>query len=510
MIDQNVKNLVMRIVSMAVSFISTMIITYIVVDYIGNELYGFYQMSNDIINYATVITVALNSMSSRFITISYIQEDFDDASKYYNSVLFGNIVLAVALAIPSSVFILMLDKLIDVPDVYLHDVKILFVLMFINFFVTICSSVLSTATFVKNRIDLDSYRTIERELIRVIIVYIICKFLSPHIWCVGVSILASTIFACIRNYCYTLKLVPEIKLFKKEFFDIGRIKELVQSGLWNSLTQLGQILRNGLDLIIANQMIGSMAMGTLSVAKTLPKYLLAAMTAVASVFTPKIMIAYAEGNKEKLVSIIYTSIKVCALISICIEVIIIVLSRRLYILWISGQDSYTLSLLTIVSMFGYVVLMPLQVLWAVFTATNRVKVSSLYLLAESILAILAVFWLLKITDNALIKMVIIAGVSSVFELIRGLTFLPAVSAGLLDIKLRTFYKPLFRSLIAFGFSVFVSLMVNKLPIHSSWSGFALLCFIDILLTLIVCVFVLFDRNEIHFVLRMFKIKRGEK
>lgn len=217
--NQNIKNLIARIFSMIASFLSTMIITHIVVQYIGKELYGFYQMSNDIINYATIITVALNSMSSRFITISYIRKEYDDANKYYNSVLYGNLVLAIVLAIPSIFFVGNLEKFLTVSEIYLQDVKILFGLMFVNFFATVCTSVLSAATFVKNRIDLDSYRTIEREVIRVIIVFVICRFFPPHIWCIGVAMLVGTIFVALRNYYYTIKLVPEIKLLKRKYFN---------------------------------------------------------------------------------------------------------------------------------------------------------------------------------------------------------------------------------------------------------------------------------------------------
>ena len=74
--------------------------------------------------------------------------------------------------------------------------------------------------------------------------------------------LLSGMYSLIYNVKYTRQLMPDAEISIK-YFDIRKIITLVKSGFWNSLTQLGAVLLNGLDLIVTNLFVGSAAMGTM-------------------------------------------------------------------------------------------------------------------------------------------------------------------------------------------------------------------------------------------------------
>ena len=52
-------------------FVISFVLTPIVLAKLGDEAYGFVGLVNNFVSYVSIVTGALNSMASRFITVSY-------------------------------------------------------------------------------------------------------------------------------------------------------------------------------------------------------------------------------------------------------------------------------------------------------------------------------------------------------------------------------------------------------------------------------------------------------
>ena len=85
------KQLTINLVSSILAFIINMGISFFLTPYItkniGVEAYGFVSLGTQFINYASLVTIALNSMAGRFITIEIHKKNWESANKYFNSVL---------------------------------------------------------------------------------------------------------------------------------------------------------------------------------------------------------------------------------------------------------------------------------------------------------------------------------------------------------------------------------------------------------------------------------------
>lgn len=60
-------NIVMSIVGFLITIFISLFITPYIVEQLGGEAYGFVGLANNFVSYASLITVALNSMSSCFV-----------------------------------------------------------------------------------------------------------------------------------------------------------------------------------------------------------------------------------------------------------------------------------------------------------------------------------------------------------------------------------------------------------------------------------------------------------
>ena len=491
---------------MALQFIVAITITKIIVLELGAINNGFYELSNDFVNYATVATIALNSMATRFIIVSYYKKKIETTNCYFNSLLYGDVILSFFFVVISIPIVLFLHKVISIPTELINDVRILFLFVFINFSLSIFFSAYGVSIFIKNRIDLESKRSIEGNIIKLVVLLGMLHAFEPKIWFIGFSCVLSTVYTIIRNIQYTRLLIPEISLFKKRYFRFEILKELISSGIWNSITKIGSIFLTGLDLLIVNQFVSSMAMGVLSISKIIPKYIFSSVVNFSSVFTPKILIEYAKGDLSSLITTISSSIKIIALFSIIIEVVVLVLSEQVFVILFPNQNHHLLYNLCIISIIGYIFLMPFEVLWTVFVAKNMVKISCSYLILESVLVITIVLFFMSFDFDNYTKLYIVAGVSSVFEMLRAIVFLPIASAIMLKIKLTTFYFPLIKNTLALLGSFIIGYLIVWLIFPVNVYDILVSLILIVLSTFSVCLFILFSKKERIKIKNLFVLK----
>ena len=185
------KRLFINLIASMVSFVVQLLISFLLnpylVEKLGDASYGFISLADQFVNYATILTVALNSMASRFISVEINRGNTKKANEYYSSIFIADIILSVFIAIVSGVLIFQLQNIINIPTELIIDVKITFALVFINFIITILSTVFTVATFVKNRVDMASIRKVIANILKVIILLALFLRLKPKIYYIAIA-----------------------------------------------------------------------------------------------------------------------------------------------------------------------------------------------------------------------------------------------------------------------------------------------------------------------------------
>lgn len=499
------KQLMVNMLAQILAFAANMGINFFVTPYIvsrlGSEAYGFIGLSNNFVGYASLITVALNGMAGRFITVSVYQNKMDQASKYFNSVLWSNVVLSFVMAIPMIVCVIYLDKIVNVPPEFLTDVQCTFAIVFLNFIIGIISSTYSLAFFVKNKLYISSMRSIESNIIKIALIFILFFCLQPRISYIAAGALASGIFLFVTDLYYKRKLMPELTTDIKHF-DLSKIKELLSLGIWNTLTKLSQILLSGLDLLIANLFVGSEAMGILAIAKTVPTALGNFMTTVVGVFSPQLTIDYAKEGTQRMLSNIFSSNRIMTfMLSIPIG-LFIVYGDIFYSLWVPKENAYMLQILSVLTMGVILVSGHIQVLYQVFTITKKVWLNSIVMIITGALTTVTVMVLVKHTDLGIYA---IAGVSTIYGIIRNVVFTPIYAARCLKQKWYIFYKSIGVGVLDVGAVMIIGYISRLLVDISNWMQLILTGGAVAVICLVMNFAFLLNKDEKHVVLD--KLKR---
>lgn len=131
---QTVINLTTGIFTMLVSLVINFFLSSYIVAELGEEANGFTQLANNFVTYASLLTLAFNSMAARFISVSYHEKELDKMKEYYSSVIVCNTAMILILAPLAVATIYNLEKLIVIENANVGHVKILFGCVFVNFF----------------------------------------------------------------------------------------------------------------------------------------------------------------------------------------------------------------------------------------------------------------------------------------------------------------------------------------------------------------------------------------
>lgn len=497
-------NMIAQFLSFAVGLLISFKLSPYIVKTVGTETYGFWGLANEFTGYAQIITVALNSMASRFITIKIHQEDKEGVNKYYTSVLLSNVIIAIVLLIPFTFIVLFLEHIIHISSGIVFDVKLLWAFVFVNFLVSIVLSTYGVAIFAKNRLELSAVRSIFASIMRCVFLVGCFAIFQPKIWYVGLAALLCNLYTCGWNVYYHKKLLPGVQI-KPQYFDFKVVKELLSSGIWNAFSRVSNLLTNGLDLLICNMFIGGTAMGVLSISKTLPNYILSTFAILAGVFSPQLTISYAKGDFQDIKQQLLSSMKILGTISCIPMAILFAYGKNFYSLWMPSQDAQLLQLLSITCCFAFVFALPQEGLWNVFTATNKIKVTSMYMFVNSIFTIGIVFIGMNLTTSTNNRLLIIAGVSMVFGVIRALTFLPIYGARCLGLKWYTFYPVIIKNVVAVIIVTVISFGIKKLIFIDSWLLLVLASGITVLVSLAINSVIVLEKSDREFLIQ--KLRR---
>lgn len=366
-------NLTFNILAMLLSMGLSFWITPFITNSIGAEGYGFIPLTQQFVNYMTVITISITAISGRFFTMARIKGNTELAQDYFSSTLFATVVIAICLIIPFVISGIFIDKIINVPDEFLTDVRITHIIFIAVFLIMFITSAFNDGPFSENKLYYTSGIKIIQLLIKTTLIVSMCLFLVPKIWYVSLGTLFGAIVMMILTVLAFKKLVPEIKITMKPH---TRLKEILLTGIWISISEVGAILFLQIDLLVSNWFLTLEATGEYAVLLQISALLRTFGGTIISIFLPVVITLYAskkhlEMKKYINNAVTYTGIALALPIGI-----ICGLGGALLSLWINPSFvSYQGVLVVLTAHLA--INLPVQVLFSIQTATAKLKVPAM-------------------------------------------------------------------------------------------------------------------------------------
>lgn len=497
------QNMITSIISVMLSTMVSFFITSRIVEKIGGEAYGFVKLSNDFTSYASLITIALNSMASRYVMISLNQGDKDEAKKYYNSVFFANVVLSAILLIPAIIVVIYCNLILNVPSEILFDVQLNFVIVFTNFLVSLSFSTISQSYYLTNRLYLGSIREMQSTIIRTVLIIVLFIFSGTKIYYLALASLITNFYVIGWNIYYRRKLIPDFNL-DIHLFEWEKVKKLLTSGIWNSITKLSQLFSSGLDLLITNIFIDAANMGTLSIAKTIPNMVVGFNASISGSFNPDLTKLYAQKRMDDLVDAVKSAMRImCMFVSIP-NAIMVAVGSQLFHLWVPSQPESMLQILSVITLSNSVITGVLQPIYSIFTVIDKVKQNSIVMIIYGSSSILITLCILYLTDWGVYA---VAAVSAILSIFVALSYHLPMSAKYLGLSKFTFFPEIIISIISFvllsGVGYVVAIFI---PAGDSWVMWFVAAIVIGILGIILNMMLVLKKEERHLIFNKIKSK----
>ncbi|MFG6340472.1 MAG: hypothetical protein K1W31_19320 [Lachnospiraceae bacterium] len=434
-----------------------------IVENVGEEAYGFVNLSNNIISYFAIVTIALNSMASRFIAVSYFKNDIEEASEYYSSNFFANLAICLVFAPIFAAGIINVHWL-NISPALVTDVQLLMAFIAISFILDLLATNLGVSYYVKNRLYISSLISIGGYLIKVILLLFFFGSFATHIAYVGFATLTVNIFIQGNHLIQKRRLLPELKI-KHCYFKLNKIRQLIAAGIWNSITRVGGILQDGLDLLITNLMISPSEMGILAISKTIPTLVNNLIGTMVSSFIPNMTELYASNETETLKQTVKQAMKIIGMLIDLPIALFIGFGDVFFQLWVPSQDAKLLQILSILAITPWAVMGQATIIHNIFTIVNKIKINSLLVCMTGFLNVFTVYILLKNTGGGLF---VVAGVSSVYSILRNVLYTVPCGAIYIRCPWYTFFPEIGKSILAVTVISGISVLLKGFMPEITW------------------------------------------
>jgi O-antigen/teichoic acid export membrane protein len=263
-------------------------------------------------------------------------------------------------------------------------------------------------------------------------VVVLFTVLTPRPWQVGVGIFLSSLFFLLGHGVLWRRLTPELGI-RLNLFDIPLLKDMLGFSGWVLVNHVGSLLFRNIDLIVTNLIFGAEVAGRYGAVTIFPSMLRAFVGTLGGVLVPIVVTLYAQNDLSRLVRLSRCSVKFIGLAVALPVGLLCGLAKPLLTLWL-GPEFSDLSRLLIVLIMDLCVNLSVSPLFALQTATKKVRVPGLATLVLGVTNVALAIALATWSGDY----IGIAVAGTIMLLAKNLLFTPLYSARILKLRWWTF------------------------------------------------------------------------
>jgi membrane protein EpsK len=306
------KNLIANALYFTLNVLIGLLLVPYFIDNLGVASYGLIPLATSLTSYVNLVTQSLNSSVSRYLTIDLQRQNYKKANITFNTSLFGTFGVSL-LTIPILVVVSYYAPLFfDIPINQRQDAFLLFLGVMGSILVRTWGGNFGVSLFAYNRLDLQNIINSINLVLQVIFIIILFSVWSPKLSYIGYSYFIAAATAFIITILFSKKVNPHFKV-KIHDFNGSRLKELMGTGGWITIDQIGSLLLFQIDIILVNKLYGTIAGGEYSIVFMWNSLIRTIAGMLAGVLTPVILTYYAQKKFEELIALSRSAVKIMGL-----------------------------------------------------------------------------------------------------------------------------------------------------------------------------------------------------
>lgn len=480
---------------MLLSMAVTLYTSRIVLEALGVEDYGLYNVIGGIISIFSVLKVLVSSGTQRFLTFELGKGGNTEVmtSIFTSSLTIFLIIGLIIISIAETVGVWFLNTYMVIPNDKLLAANIVYQISIISMMVSLVQIPYTSAILSHERMDVYGYIGIAEPILTLALVSSLPFFGTNRLIVYSIMMFFVN---CVSTYIY----INFCRRFEECKFrlstDIKMGKTLLSFTVWNLLESLSNQLGSQGQNILINMFFGATINAARAVAYQVDKAVqLFASNFLVAIF-PQITKNYSAGNYQDYYRIMMKGSKFAFIVISVLYIPIAINTQFLLKLWLKTPPEYS-SLFVNLVIIAMLIRMISEPLYTGIQATGRIKKYQIYTNVITLLNLPVCYFLFKIYKNPVVAFYVTIGVSILIVMSR--LYFISKQTGFPVLKFVTMIVS--KCLIPFSISI-VPVALLSTYVKISLISFFSICFVSIIWSIIIFGFISTNRNEREFIKKM--------
>ena len=281
-------NLLFSILNVAASAVSSLLLVPIIKTALGIEAYGYVALGVSLVNVVGVASLAVTSMSSRFITVALEEGKKREAARYFNSIMVACLIAAGFIIALTVVIAACITAISNTSAEYVIPVRVLLVLLAGSSSVVIINTPFISRLYCTNKLYIMFAFNALSQLSRVIAPIALFPVLGASIWLPYLAAFIVDVVSLVYYATSFKKQFSEEIPIDLRFASISRMWEVLRSGIWVAVNRAGSLFLGTANNYLSNILFGATLSGVFASIFQLQSLIAVFASAVVTCFAPQL------------------------------------------------------------------------------------------------------------------------------------------------------------------------------------------------------------------------------
>jgi len=264
-----------------------------------SEEFSIYSVVMSVMMFIPILTAVFSSGVVRYLVAAYAQGDDRRVGEIATTmvlILTGVVIVALAAA---TVFISYLDSVLTIEPEFVSNAQIMMGVLIFSFFLRLPFFPLAQGLYINQQFIVQNAIDIGTQLLQMILLCMLLYFVSTSpLWLIVSSAIAESINLLLR-IVFSYRLIPALR-FKWRNFRPSLVPELLNFGLWQTVSLLAQDIRENSDVIVLNKFATSLDVNAFTIGSLAHRQLRSFSALVTTPVQPALIALYATGQSARL------------------------------------------------------------------------------------------------------------------------------------------------------------------------------------------------------------------
>ena len=494
------KNTGLLYIRMLLIMAVTLYTSRVVLDVLGLEDYGIYNVVGGVVAMMGVLNGAMSVSTQRYLTFELGRQDYIRLKQTFSMCLTIYVLFAVILLLlAETVGIWFFNTQLNIPSERMIAAKYVYQFSIFSAIITLLCSPYNAAIIAHEKMGVYAYASMIEVTLKLLAAYLLTRIVFDKLIIYGLAILVISIIMMSIYYCYCIRNFKECHY--RFFWDKNLFAQLLSYSGWNLFGSVSSLVKGqGLNVLLSmffNPAVNASRGIAYQVNGAVSQFFSNFYMAV----RPQITKYYAQNDMENMFKLIFRSSKYSFYLILLISLPIIIETPFMIHWWLGQLPEYVVIFIRLIILITAVDAMATPLMTAAH-ATGKIKLYQSLVGTLTLLNIPISYCSLKYGDCSPVVVFIISLCISVISLFVRLWIIYRLMQFPVKLYIRTI---LIRSMVVAGGALVIPLFVYSY-FDVSFSRFCAIVFLSIFSSLFFIYVWGLDKSEKHFFIQFIRKK----